>query len=926
VIGLNYLADSERPVRLVVSSPDGLGDLSLREPMLSAFAKEPIPLLLLVRPPSRILAEMIAPCATILEIEIEPYSPFGIDESPLLPLWQAIQNWQPTDLLIAPTQRTVFDEFLIKRWGEGNVFGLDGGRYPAAVTAAQVEGVSPPANWPKVDPRMPELARNELLARQVLNRSIHLDPPRIAPREIDQARAKSILARFGFSVGDYRIACVGDCSRNAGRNWNSPDWANLLSHAVRRHGWKFLLVGSPSEVTTNRRIVDLMEVGNDQIALWSGSEKDLGTLIALLDGSAGYVGRDSGPMHLAAGLGRPVFAIFGGGTWPRFIPTYARGTAVTLEVPCQGCGWFCHLSRPFCIKDISFEPVRNLFDQFVHQPTKPLAVHEIPRSKELAVVMENDAAQQGREVIWQLHQWRHRQQIQATQRARPAEVSETSLAIHLGFHFYGTGNFGDDLMVDGFLGLLDQWHLGFRWTGAIAGDIGSQSRRFPQVRWMPATLAHRAQAIAEADVWLGLGSTPFQTDSGPWLLDYLSTEVDLCLRHDKPMFLLGVGVGDREALLDPRARKIVDAARMIWTRDDRSAELLSTIAHSDKIIAGADLAHLSLMRQVLSPHDATSIGWLLHFENSSLLDQEVLEGLLAEHGGRWLVQEVRELEGSERATLARLSAESRRAVDVHIPDYKQATSTRELIDAWPMPATLVSSRYHGLLVGAWAGSRVVAVERNEKLIGGALSLGCERLVSLRDRRLIEDALQKARIVPRPVLCRQAELAESACRHFLSFLADEPARRSLRVSRGSSEICFLPEEFNGEGWYEPENDGQQIYRWMGKSRAACLSLRHQSLARGGAFHCQIPHAIDPSALTGLRLFIDDREAPATVTAADRGWVLSFDLAPHQSELGVPIDVRLQIPQTRKPSEIHPGNPDDRTLGLAVGLVRFVPKVA
>ncbi len=911
-------------MRLVVSSPDGIGDLVLREPMLSAFDKESISLLLLVRPPSRVLAEIIAPRATIINIDVEPYSPFGLDESRLLDLWTTIQDWRPTDLLIAPTQRTTFDEYLIKRWTTNNVFGIDGGRYPSAVASAQIEGVSPPDRWPKIDPRTPEGVRNELLARQVLNRSIHLDPPRIAPRVMDQSRAEPILKRFGFSVGDYRIACVGDCSRNAGRNWNAPDWAQLLSHAVREFGWKFLIVGSSSEVMTNRRIVDLMQETNDQVALWTGTENDLGTLIALLESSAGYVGRDSGPMHLAAGLGKPVFALFGGGTWARFVPVDAQGTVINLQVPCHGCGWFCHHSRPFCIKDIRFEPVRELFDQFARQPAKPLSVHEIPRSNELAVVMENDAARQGREAIWQLHQWRHRQQSRFARQARPAEVSESSLAIHLGFHFYGSGNVGDDLMLDGFLGLLDDWNLGFRWSGAIAGDVSSQSRRFPQVRWMSATHAHRAQAIADCDVWLGLGDTPFQTDSGPWMLDYLSTEVDLCLRHDKPMFLLGVGVGDRGALSDPRTQKVVDAATMIWTRDDRSAELLSTIAPSDKIIAGADLAHLSLRREIRSPNDSASMGWLLNFENSSLLDLKVLEELLAAHGGHWLVQEVRELEGSERATLARLPVEVRRAIELHIPDYKQAISTRELLDAWPIPATLVSSRYHGLLVGAWAGSRILAIERNEKLVGGALSLGCERLASLCDRATVEEALKKARTVPRAILNRQAELAENACRHLLRFLADEPARRSLRVQRVAKEICFLPEEFDGDGWYDPETDGLRTFRWMGKSQAACLSLRHSSLARGGAFECQIPHAIEPAALSELRLFINDRETPASVNAADRGWVLSFNLVPRPDGLGMSIDLRLQIPQTRKPSDLHPGNPDDRTLGVALGLVRFLPK--
>src|SRR5262245_9671031 len=121
--------------------------------------------------------------------------------------------------------------------------------------------------------------------------------------------------------------------------------------------------------------------------------------------------------------------------------------------------------------------------------------------------------------------------------------------IHIGHHFFGAGNFGDDLMLQGFLDAC----AGREDTFTCCMPFGSQHRRFPRVEWRSYEAAAREQSVRDCDVWLGLGGTPFQSDSGPWFLEHLAEELELCRRFRKPMYFLGVGVGNREALADPRA-------------------------------------------------------------------------------------------------------------------------------------------------------------------------------------------------------------------------------------------------------------------------------------------------------------------------------------------------------------------------------------
>ena len=96
-------------------------------------------------------------------------------------------------------------------------------------------------------------------------------------------------------------------------------------------------------------------------------------------------------------------------------------------------------------------------------------------------------------------------------------------------------------MLEGFLASLAKSGKQAEILGCIPYDIESQRLRFPRIHWVSSAGAeHRERQLREADVWLGLGDTPFQLASGPWMLDHLDRDRELCRRLDKPMLFLGV--------------------------------------------------------------------------------------------------------------------------------------------------------------------------------------------------------------------------------------------------------------------------------------------------------------------------------------------------------------------------------------------------
>jgi hypothetical protein len=96
----------------------------------------------------------------------------------------------------------------------------------------------------------------------------------------------------------------------------------------------------------------------------------------LLEMARFYLGNDTGAMHLAAALGRPVVPIFGGGTWPRFQPVARRSLTIVQPLPCFGCAWDCFFGDAPCVRTISPGSVRRALERFLSDDADGQAIFE----------------------------------------------------------------------------------------------------------------------------------------------------------------------------------------------------------------------------------------------------------------------------------------------------------------------------------------------------------------------------------------------------------------------------------------------------------------------------------------------------------------------------------------------------------------------
>jgi lipopolysaccharide heptosyltransferase II len=115
------------------------------------------------------------------------------------------------------------------------------------------------------------------------------------------------------------------------KHWCSDRFAKVAGHFLSK-GFAVILIGSQRERTVCEEVAALAPGAIDLAGMTTLTE-----LAALIRRSAINITNDSGPMHLAVALDRPVVSIFGP-TDPVWIGPYQRANAVLhADLECSPC-------------------------------------------------------------------------------------------------------------------------------------------------------------------------------------------------------------------------------------------------------------------------------------------------------------------------------------------------------------------------------------------------------------------------------------------------------------------------------------------------------------------------------------------------------------------------------------------------------------
>jgi len=361
-------------MKITISSPDGLGDFVLRIPMIRVLLGDGHRLQMFMRRPALDLARKFFPGVEIHEITADPYHPKTRSEkNPFLKEHAAIRAFSP-DLYVASLfALNFFDEV----WFEENGWRVPVAGFSTADAFWPSGTIVDPARLAegfhinvKVPVALPEREKNRRLASAILGCELELPAPSLDVDAASSLAAEEWLATNGVCAGEFWVACVGGRSGLQMKDWGEENWAQFL--AAIDDGTPIVFFGNTKESESIERIRSSLSQSTINTA---EAPLSLPLVLALAAKSRGYVGRDSGIMHLAAATGRRVFALFGGGHWGRFLPS-GSGVIVTANVPCRGCDFLCPHERAHCIRDVSLSFAGEAWREFLQEPQELIVREE----------------------------------------------------------------------------------------------------------------------------------------------------------------------------------------------------------------------------------------------------------------------------------------------------------------------------------------------------------------------------------------------------------------------------------------------------------------------------------------------------------------------------------------------------------------------
>lgn len=181
------------------------------------------------------------------------------------------------------------------------------------------------------------------------------DPLPVPTLSVDSAGARDALKSFGLQEESPILVLCPGAEFGDAKRWPAEHYAVVAKNRVAA-GWQVVLLGSAKDQAVTGEIAS--QVNSPQCLDLAG-RTTLVQAIDLLSLAGAVVTNDSGLMHVAAALHRPLVALYGS-TSPAFTPPLSDRVAILqTDIECRPCfKRECPLQHKKCLTEL--EPQRVL--------------------------------------------------------------------------------------------------------------------------------------------------------------------------------------------------------------------------------------------------------------------------------------------------------------------------------------------------------------------------------------------------------------------------------------------------------------------------------------------------------------------------------------------------------------------------------------
>jgi heptosyltransferase-2 len=164
------------------------------------------------------------------------------------------------------------------------------------------------------------------------------------------------LAKYQLTANDQPILalCPG-AEFGPAKRWPEEYYAEVAREKLQA-GWQVWIFGSPKDQPVAKRIMELTE----QRCIDLTGKTRLEEAVDLLSLANAVVSNDSGLMHIAAALQKPLIAVYGPTSAAFTPPLHQQSKVLSLSLPCQPCfKRECPLQHQNCMRELQPSIILN---------------------------------------------------------------------------------------------------------------------------------------------------------------------------------------------------------------------------------------------------------------------------------------------------------------------------------------------------------------------------------------------------------------------------------------------------------------------------------------------------------------------------------------------------------------------------------------
>ncbi|SDB11744.1 heptosyltransferase-2 [Desulfonatronum thiosulfatophilum] len=185
-------------------------------------------------------------------------------------------------------------------------------------------------------------------------------PPDVSPPKlrVDPCDGQAALAAFGLDLDRPVLALCPGAEYGPAKRWPAGHFAEV-ARAMHAQGWAVWVMGSEKDQDVAVEICSLSSLAGADCVNLAG-RTTLAQVVDLIALASAVVSNDSGLMHVAAALDRPLVAVYGSSD-PNFTPPLsASSRIVSLGLECSPCfKRHCPLGHLDCLLRISPDVVQR---------------------------------------------------------------------------------------------------------------------------------------------------------------------------------------------------------------------------------------------------------------------------------------------------------------------------------------------------------------------------------------------------------------------------------------------------------------------------------------------------------------------------------------------------------------------------------------